>query len=152
MTPPRSSADKHQAIVDARHASNEASLYDEGTSGLLMKIIKEFVLARREWADIDDTLGAGSNDFLDPKRYALELHGGRIEILDPQDDWLIGGRMDLSRLKMMTFNRDVDRSGLLGVGAVAGEKCCAHKYQRSYDRFDTCERRSHIWLPLTSIE
>jgi hypothetical protein len=138
--------------VDPCHASNKASLHDEGTSSLLMKIVKEFVLARREWTDIHDTLGSRSNDFLNPKRYALELHGGRIEILDPQDDWLIGGRMDLSRLKMMTFNRDVDRSGLLSVGTAAGEKRCAHKYQHSYDRFDTCEGRSHIWLPLTSIE
>ena len=118
--------------VDARHAPNKASLYDEGTSSLLMKIIKEFVLARREWADIDDPLGSRGNDFLDPKRYTLELHGGCIEIINPQDDWLIGGSMDLSRLKMMTFNRDVDRSGLLGVGAAAGEKHCHLRTPFSY--------------------
>ena len=135
-----------------RAMSNKASLYDEGTSSLLMKIIKEFVMARREWADIDDTLGSRSNDFLDPKRNALELHRGCIEILNPQDHWFIGGRMDFSRLKMMTFNRDIDRSGLLGVGAADGEKHGTHKYQYSYDRFDTCERLSHIWLPLTSIQ
>jgi hypothetical protein len=69
-----------------------------------MKIVEEFILAWRQRADIDHTLGSGGNHFLDPERYAFEFHGGYIEILDPQDDRPIGRRMDFARLKMMTFD------------------------------------------------
>jgi len=126
------------------HRLSRISLYDEGTSSLSMKIVEEFVLARRERTDIDGTLGSGGDDLLDPKRYALEFHGGCIEILDHQDDRPIGGRMDFGRLKTMTFNRDLDRRSLLGVQAAVGENHCGRKYQHPYNRPSARDHRSHV--------
>jgi hypothetical protein len=88
------------------------SLYDEGPSSLLMEIVEEFVLARCKRPDIDDSLGPWGNDFLDPERYALEFHGGCVQILDPYDNRPVGGCVDFSGLKVVAFNRNVDRGGL----------------------------------------
>jgi hypothetical protein len=79
-----------------------------------MEIVEKFVPPRCKRADIDDTLGPGGNHLLDPERYALEFHGGCVQILDPYDNRPIGGRTDFSGLKMVTFNRNVDRGRLLG--------------------------------------
>ena len=54
-------------------------MHDQSAAGFLMEVVKEFVLARRERADIDDPFAAGSNDLLDPQRHTLEFHRRRIE-------------------------------------------------------------------------
>lgn len=104
-----------------------------------MEVVEEFVSSWRQRADIDDTLGPGGNHLLDPKRDALKFHGRRIEILDPQDERLIGRRMDLAGLKMMTLDGDGNRCSLLRVGVGAEGTHRGQKHHRACDRIDTCD-------------
>src|ERR1700736_574778 len=75
-------------------------LYNEGAARLFVEVVVEFVASGLQRPHIDDTLAVGGDDLFDPQRFALELHGFGVEVLDPQGDRFIGRRAQLAGLEL----------------------------------------------------
>ena len=86
-----------------------------------MEVVEKFVAARSQSTHINGAFAAGRENLFNPKRHALELHRRRVEVLHPNCQRLIGGRLDLGRLKMMAF----DGNGATAVPSCAQELAAA---------------------------
>src|SRR3981189_657702 len=57
-------------------------LHGQGAARLFVEVVVKFVAAGFECPHIDDTLTAGAPHLFDPQRFAFELHGFGVEVLD----------------------------------------------------------------------
>src|ERR1700716_380074 len=57
-------------------------LYGQGAARLFVEVVVKFVAAGFEFPHIDDTLTVGGHHLFDPQRFAFELHGFGVEVLD----------------------------------------------------------------------
>src|SRR5450759_4198502 len=97
-----------------RAASTGAGLlHGQGAARLFVEVVVKFVASGFQCPHIDDTLAVGGDHLFNPQRFALELHGFGVEVLDPEGDGFVGGRAHLARLELALGVSHLDLGGLL---------------------------------------
>ena len=85
-------------------------MHRQNAARFRVKVVKEFIAARRERPNIDRADGAGRNHFLDAQRHTFKFHRRSIKVLDLEGQRPIRRRADFGRLKTMVLHCAVGRS------------------------------------------
>src|SRR5262249_23117217 len=88
--------------------------HDEGTAGLLMKIIEKLVSTGSERPNIHCARGTWPDHLLDAQRYALKFYWRTIGVLDADGDRPVRWRAQFGWLETMILHRDRKGRTFLG--------------------------------------
>src|SRR5260221_6488415 len=118
-----------------RAASTATSFHHERAAIGLVEVVEEFVFARLERTDAQDTFAVRRDHLLGFERLALEFHRGGVTIGDVDHDAGVGWRLDFGGLELLVLHGDGQRR------VVRPRRAAGHQAQHQTTR--TKDPRSH---------